>query len=302
MVGRPVKHIAPYFSHDANASGGRTLTILENHFGSDGYKAWFKLLENLSDTENHIIDIRNPADLEFLAGKMKFKPDRLLEILNKMADPSLKAIDSELWAHGIIWCQNFVDRLTWLYEKRKQAPPSRPEIENLTPIYPQANLITKRITEPETPIPATETPIPDTKTPIPVSGIHQSKVKKSKDNLSKSKKTTPLPPFPAPENLSSSSAESEKDDRNIYQIFEQEIGELTPGLSQILSDAEEQYTAPWVKEAIKIAVLNNKRSWSYIAAVLRKCKEEGHPPSESKKGNAVAKDYTGGRYGHVVKS
>ncbi len=37
---RPQKNTVDYFSHDADASDGRTLSILENNFGAEGYMAW----------------------------------------------------------------------------------------------------------------------------------------------------------------------------------------------------------------------------------------------------------------------
>lgn len=125
-MARPIKLTADFFSHDAHASEGRTLTIIESLYDSDGYKAWFKLLENLCVYKNHVIDVRNPIDFDFLAGKMRFKPDRLLEIINKLAE--LEAIDQELWVHRVIWCQNFTDRLVDLYDRRKKSLPERPPV------------------------------------------------------------------------------------------------------------------------------------------------------------------------------
>jgi hypothetical protein len=125
-MARPIKLTVDYFSHDAGASGGKTITILENHYGHEGYAVWFKLLESLSTTKNHVLDIRNQEEKEYLAGKMKVKPERLLEILDKVA--YLKAIDEELWKHHIIWCQNFVDRLHDVYENRNRPLPTKPSL------------------------------------------------------------------------------------------------------------------------------------------------------------------------------
>ena len=105
-MARPLKVTVAYFSHDADASEGKTLSILFNHFGHEGISAWWLLLERISRTRNHVISTRNPEDLEFLAAKMHFKPDRLREILAKMAE--LEAIDRELFERGLIWSQNFV--------------------------------------------------------------------------------------------------------------------------------------------------------------------------------------------------
>src|SRR5574343_834122 len=127
-MARPVKRTVDYFAHDAGASGGKTVTILENHFGFEGYAVWFKCLEIISVTNNHVIDLRNSTDIEYLSGKMRVKPERLLEILDKIA--FLKAIDPELWKQHIIWSQNFVDGLSEVYDHRKQDKPQRPQLDN----------------------------------------------------------------------------------------------------------------------------------------------------------------------------
>lgn len=125
-MARPQKQTVEYFSHDADASNGRTLSVLFNHFGHEGISAWWLLLERLSRSRNHVISINNGVNTEFLASTMHFTPARLKEILAKMAD--LQAIDPPLFARGIIWCQNFVDRLEPVYKYRKQQLPIKPEL------------------------------------------------------------------------------------------------------------------------------------------------------------------------------
>ncbi len=127
-MARPQKHTVDYFPHDADASQGKTLSILFNHFGHEGISAWWQLLERISKTDNHVIGIRNTEELEYLAATMRFQPARLKEILSKMAD--LDAIDKELLDIGIIWSQNFVNRIDSVYKMRKQSLPCRPELSS----------------------------------------------------------------------------------------------------------------------------------------------------------------------------
>ncbi len=169
-MARPPKQTVDYFSHDADASDGKTLTILENHFGAEGYMAWFKLLERLARVRNHIIDLRNHDSAEFLAAKMRLAPERFTQILDKMAE--LEAIDKELYTQKIIWCQNFVDRLKDVYDNRKQPLPLKPAISTID------NQVT-------VPSPIDNNHIfEDSITPI----IPQSKVKETIVNKSKVKK------------------------------------------------------------------------------------------------------------------
>ncbi len=62
---------------------------------------------------------------------------------------------------------------------------------------------------------------------------------------------------------------------NVYSMYEQNIGMLTPMLAEILRDAEKEYPAGWIEEAMRIAVEHNARSWKYVAAVLERWKKEG---------------------------
>jgi hypothetical protein len=124
MSGRPQKQNADYFSHDAHASEGKTLSILFADFGHEGISAWWGLLERLTAANSHFIFAAKPEDIEFLAYKLHFNPERLLCILNKMA--TLDAIDTKLWSYRIIWCQNLVERLEPLYKQRKATMPEKP--------------------------------------------------------------------------------------------------------------------------------------------------------------------------------
>jgi DnaD/phage-associated family protein len=62
---------------------------------------------------------------------------------------------------------------------------------------------------------------------------------------------------------------------NIYRLYEQNIGPLTPLIAESLREAEAEYPESWVNDAFRIAVENNKRSWRYIEAILRRWQEKG---------------------------
>jgi DNA replication protein len=62
---------------------------------------------------------------------------------------------------------------------------------------------------------------------------------------------------------------------NIFELYEQNIGPLTPMVAEYLEDAEKEYPAEWFQPAFRRAVEQNKRSWSYIAAILRRWEAEG---------------------------
>ena len=62
---------------------------------------------------------------------------------------------------------------------------------------------------------------------------------------------------------------------NIFVLYEQNIGPLTPIIAEELRDAEQTYPPRWVEEAIELAVENNVRKWRYILTILERWRQEG---------------------------
>ncbi len=72
-----------------------------------------------------------------------------------------------------------------------------------------------------------------------------------------------------------SSAEIYNERPNIFQLYEANIGPLTPMIADALRDAEKTYQPNWVEDAFRIAVERNKRNWHYIEAILHRWQEGG---------------------------
>jgi DnaD/phage-associated family protein len=70
---------------------------------------------------------------------------------------------------------------------------------------------------------------------------------------------------------------------NIFKLYEENIGPLTPLIADAIRDAEKTYPPEWVAEALGIAVKNNKRNWKYVEAILRRWKEEGHAKKQDRR-------------------
>jgi len=62
---------------------------------------------------------------------------------------------------------------------------------------------------------------------------------------------------------------------NVFKLYEENIGPLTPKIADMLKDAEETYSQEWVAEALEIAVMKNVRNWKYVEAILKRWKEKG---------------------------
>ena len=62
---------------------------------------------------------------------------------------------------------------------------------------------------------------------------------------------------------------------NIFKLYEENIGAITPMMAEILKEDEERYPSLWIVEAIQIAVQRNARNWKYVQAILESWQKEG---------------------------
>ncbi len=75
---------------------------------------------------------------------------------------------------------------------------------------------------------------------------------------------------------------------NVFRIYEENIGVITPMAAERLKDMEAEYPPEWIAEAFGQAVLANARNLRYVEAVLRRWRDDG-------RGDGTA----GGRAGSV---
>ena len=76
---------------------------------------------------------------------------------------------------------------------------------------------------------------------------------------------------------------------NVFTLYEQNIGPLTPMIAETLRDAERQYPASWIKEAIELAVRSNVRKWTYIDAILEGWNTRGKDVRENRQDSETAR-------------
>jgi DnaD/phage-associated family protein len=70
---------------------------------------------------------------------------------------------------------------------------------------------------------------------------------------------------------------------NIFKLYEENIGPLTPLIADTIKDAEQIYSSEWIADAIERSAVLNKRSWKYIEAILRRWKEEGRAEKQDRR-------------------
>jgi DNA replication protein len=91
---------------------------------------------------------------------------------------------------------------------------------------------------------------------------------------------------------------------SVFALYEENIGTIGPVIADELKDAEARYPQEWIEAAFREAISLNKRSWRYIAAILRRWEAEG--PDYEKAGRDTEGDQgrrrsLAGRYRHLVR-
>jgi DNA replication protein len=90
---------------------------------------------------------------------------------------------------------------------------------------------------------------------------------------------------------------------NIYKLYEDNIGLLTPMIADELRDAEKSYPESWIRDAIKEAVNQGKRKWSVVSAILQRWSVEGKSDGSYQRDTKKTDPdkYIKGKYGHMVR-
>jgi DNA replication protein len=88
---------------------------------------------------------------------------------------------------------------------------------------------------------------------------------------------------------------------NIFKLYEENIGPLTPLIADMLKDAEKTYPQAWIAEALEIAVKRNKRNWQYVEAILKRWKVEGHAQKQDRRdAQEDGRRYVEGEYADFI--
>jgi DNA replication protein len=111
----------------------------------------------------------------------------------------------------------------------------------------------------------------------------------------------PLAPLPLPAEI-----DGRPSDRpTIFELYEQNVGLLTPLLAEELREAEERYPESWIEDAFREAVVLNKRSWRYVKRILESWATGGRGTSGENRRRADppedSRSYLTGKYGRLIR-
>jgi DnaD/phage-associated family protein len=88
---------------------------------------------------------------------------------------------------------------------------------------------------------------------------------------------------------------------NVFKLYEENIGALTPLVSDMLREAEKEYSGEWIQEAFEIAAGRNVRNWKYVEAILKRWKENGKDERKDKQDVIKdAKRYTDSEFSDFI--
>ncbi len=105
----------------------------------------------------------------------------------------------------------------------------------------------------------------------------------------------------SPSNAQRSQATLSQEKPNIFKLYEENIGTLTPLIAEDLKAAEQDYPQSWVEEAFRLAVQRNARSWRYIETILKRWKEHGRDDADQTGDQEDRRKYVSGKYGDIIK-
>lgn len=86
----------------------------------------------------------------------------------------------------------------------------------------------------------------------------------------------------------------------IFQLYEENIGPITPMIADLLEEAEKNYPQSIIQYAFEEAVKQNARSWKYIDAILRNWQEKGSHGKNSPDPEKDRRKYIEGEYAEFI--
>jgi len=120
--GRPNSKNVFYFPH--YTKGTSELDLIEYRYGSEGYKAYYRLQELVADADYHRLSLATQDDKDMFDLGMNCKQEVVDDVIKILLDKG--RIDRELWEdERVIWMQDFVDTLKPVYVNRKKPLPNK---------------------------------------------------------------------------------------------------------------------------------------------------------------------------------
>ena len=75
-MARPIRNTVDYFPHPC--THGKKMHFIESQYGNDGYATWFKLLEEMGNSNNHYLDLNEDVTILYLSSRCHIEENKLI--------------------------------------------------------------------------------------------------------------------------------------------------------------------------------------------------------------------------------
>lgn len=114
-MARPQTNKVSYFPHPV--THGKKMSYIEKKHGNNGYATWFKILEELGNTDYHYLNLSDEIQIMFLSDRCLVSESELICIINDLV--KLGEFDKELWTeNSILFSEKFLESVSDAYNKR----------------------------------------------------------------------------------------------------------------------------------------------------------------------------------------
>ena len=247
-MARPTKDGMDYFPHDTDAANDEKIEALRALHGNDGYAFYFIVLERIYRSAGAEFDVSKPAVLAALIAKVGVNKDQFYSMLETAFD--IECLDRKAYQDSKVLTSNGVKKRAnevnsmrdkWRRNKSKKVENKTDNSgENLAE-NPEENRVENQGENAE-----------ETRE----RKVKESKVKESKENR-------------IDDNA------REDDAEEVLNLYQNEVGIVSPTVAELLLDAIKVNSSEWVKAAIHEAVKHNARNWSYVDAILKSWRNNG---------------------------
>ena len=124
-MSRPESKNVFYFPHFTKPNG--ELELIEYRYGSDGYMAYYKILELVADADYHKLSLKHQDDRDIFNLKIKLGEQITSGVIEILINKG--KVDKELYDNdNVIWMEDFVQTLKPVYVNRKKPLPTKSEV------------------------------------------------------------------------------------------------------------------------------------------------------------------------------
>ena len=88
---------------------------------------------------------------------------------------------------------------------------------------------------------------------------------------------------------------------DVSETYERNIGELSEDMESEIELAVKRFTGPWVVDAIREAVKHSRKSWAYIAGILKNWERYGKDVEAPRTDKVNPDKFVQGKYGKSVR-